>query len=83
MKAYFWVDGGIEPRILTLVLDGDEWSASRPDRFAPGERAYIETWMYIDSVWVWNVDSRWGKNTNYKCLMMKRSGKYLDHIRMK
>jgi hypothetical protein len=34
MKAY-WGNGGIAPRILTSVLDGGEWSASRPER-APG-----------------------------------------------
>jgi hypothetical protein len=25
--------------ILTLALDGDEWSALRPFRFTPGERS--------------------------------------------
>jgi hypothetical protein len=31
--------GGIDPRILDLRDIGDEWSASRPGRFTPGERA--------------------------------------------
>jgi hypothetical protein len=38
MKAY----GGVNVWIhifLTLVLVGGEWSASRPSRFTPGERA--------------------------------------------
>jgi hypothetical protein len=34
MKAY-WGSGGIAARIVTSALDGGEWSASRPDRFAP------------------------------------------------
>ena len=29
----------IVPFILTLALDGEEWLASRSDRFIPGERA--------------------------------------------
>jgi hypothetical protein len=38
MKAY-WGSGGIAPRILDLGTDGGKWSASRPDRFTPRERA--------------------------------------------
>jgi hypothetical protein len=30
------VSGGIATPVLTLALDGDEWSASRPGRFTPG-----------------------------------------------
>jgi hypothetical protein len=33
-----WGSGGIAPPFLNLTLDGDEWSASRPGRFTPGER---------------------------------------------
>jgi hypothetical protein len=44
MKAY-WGSGGIAPRILTSALDGVEWSASRPDRFAPRERAHGTYWL--------------------------------------
>jgi hypothetical protein len=36
MKTY-WGSGGIAPRILTLTLDGGEWSASRSGCFNPGE----------------------------------------------
>jgi hypothetical protein len=30
---------------LTSVLDGDEWSASRPGRFTPGEGAHGTHWL--------------------------------------
>jgi len=30
------VNGGIAPHILTSVLDGGEWSASRPGSLNPG-----------------------------------------------
>jgi hypothetical protein len=33
--------GGTAPPFLILALDGDEWSASRPRRFTPGERAPV------------------------------------------
>jgi hypothetical protein len=33
--------GGMAPTFFTLALDGDEWSASCPGRFTPGERARI------------------------------------------
>jgi hypothetical protein len=32
-----WGSGGIAPPCLTSVLDGGEWSASRPCLFTPGE----------------------------------------------
>jgi hypothetical protein len=41
MKAY-WGSGGIAPCIL---LDGGEWSASRPGRFKPRERAPATHWV--------------------------------------
>jgi hypothetical protein len=44
MKAY----GGVDIQIhvfLTSVLVVDEWSASRPDRFTPGERDAGTHWM--------------------------------------
>jgi hypothetical protein len=28
-----WGSGGVAPPFLTLALDGNEWSASRPGRF--------------------------------------------------
>jgi hypothetical protein len=31
--------------VLTSALDGDEWSASRPDRFTPGETVPIFHWI--------------------------------------
>jgi hypothetical protein len=34
-----WGSGGVARRILTSVVDGGEWSASRPGRFILGERA--------------------------------------------
>jgi hypothetical protein len=40
MKTY----GGVDVQIhvyLTLALVGGKWSASRPDRFTPGERAPV------------------------------------------
>jgi hypothetical protein len=36
---------GIAPPLLTSALDGGEWSASRPSRFIPGERALSTNWM--------------------------------------
>jgi hypothetical protein len=48
MKAY----GGVDVKthvFLTAALVGDEWSALRPCRFTPGERApgthWIEGWV--------------------------------------
>jgi hypothetical protein len=44
MKAY----GGVGVYIhifLTSTLAGDEWSASRPGRFTPGERAHGTHWI--------------------------------------
>jgi hypothetical protein len=38
MKAY-WEWRYSSTHSLTLALDGDEWSASRPGRFTPRERA--------------------------------------------
>jgi hypothetical protein len=40
MKAY----GGVEVELhifLTSTLDGDEWSASRPGSFTPGDAAPV------------------------------------------
>jgi hypothetical protein len=36
--------GGTAPPFLTSVLDGGEWSASRPGCFAPGERVPGTHW---------------------------------------
>jgi hypothetical protein len=44
--------GGIAPPFLTLVLDGNELSASRPCRFTPGEidpgTHWIGGWVGLD-----------------------------------
>jgi hypothetical protein len=40
----FMGSGGIAPRFLTSILDGGEWSASRPDRFVSEERARSIHW---------------------------------------
>jgi hypothetical protein len=44
MKAY----GGVDVKIhifFTSALAGSEWSASRPGRFTPGERAPCTHWI--------------------------------------
>jgi hypothetical protein len=44
MEAYGGVD--VETHVfLTSALVGDEWSASRPGRFTPGERAPGTHWI--------------------------------------
>jgi hypothetical protein len=40
-----WGSGDIAPLLLTSVLDGGEWSATRLCRFTPGERASITHWI--------------------------------------
>jgi len=37
--------GDIASRILELALDEGKWSASRPGRFAPRERAHGTRWI--------------------------------------
>jgi hypothetical protein len=44
MKAYVGVDVWIHI-FLTSALVGGEWSASRPCRFTPGERAPDTHWI--------------------------------------
>jgi hypothetical protein len=44
MKAY-WRSGGIAPCILDLGTRLGEWSASRPGRFTPRERAPDTHWI--------------------------------------
>jgi hypothetical protein len=41
---YIWGSGGIAPPFLTSALDEGEWSASRPWRSTPGERAPCTHW---------------------------------------
>jgi hypothetical protein len=40
-----WGSRGIAPPFLPSALDGGEWSASRPCRFTPGERAPGTHWI--------------------------------------
>jgi hypothetical protein len=44
MKAYREVEANIHAS-LTLTLDGGEWSASRPSRFTPRDRAPGTHWI--------------------------------------
>jgi hypothetical protein len=44
-----WESGRIAPSLLTSVLDGGEWSASRSSRFAPGNIA--ARWA-LEPVWM-------------------------------
>jgi hypothetical protein len=44
MKAY-WGSGVIAPFIFDLSTNGGEWSASRPGRFTPKERAPGTYWL--------------------------------------
>jgi hypothetical protein len=43
MKAYWW--SGSFTHSLTSELNGGEWSASRPGRFTPKERAPDTRWI--------------------------------------
>jgi hypothetical protein len=40
VKAYWGIEG-MAPHILSLAVDGGEWSASRPGCFTPGKRAPV------------------------------------------
>jgi hypothetical protein len=44
MKAYYGVEVRL-PALLTSALGGGEWSASRPGRFTPRERAPGTYWI--------------------------------------
>jgi hypothetical protein len=44
MKAYWGVEV-YSTHSLTAALDGGEWSASRPGRFTPRERATVTHWI--------------------------------------
>jgi hypothetical protein len=41
----WWERWGIAPRFLDKALDGDEWTASSPGSFTPGERAPGTRWI--------------------------------------
>jgi hypothetical protein len=50
MKAYWGVEVQLH-EFLTAALDGGEWSASRPSRFTPMERARVEIlWRCCDNL---------------------------------
>jgi hypothetical protein len=36
-----WRNGGIAPTLLTSLVDGGEWSASRPGRFIPEKEPLV------------------------------------------
>jgi hypothetical protein len=44
-NKHAWGSGGIVPPFLTSAQGGNEWSASRPCRFTPGETHSIEDWV--------------------------------------
>jgi hypothetical protein len=63
MKTY----GGVDVKIhvfLTWTLDGGEWSASRPGRFTPGERAPGIHWIGAG----WAPEPIWTTWKGEKCL---------------
>jgi hypothetical protein len=71
MKAYWGVQ---LHTFLTSALDGSEWSASRPGRFTPRERApgihWIGDWVgtraVLDAVVNRKIPSpRWESNPSY------------------
>jgi hypothetical protein len=54
--------GGVTPPFLTSVLDGGEWSASRPGRFTSAERSPVpneqEAGWAPDPVWtLWSRET--------------------------
>jgi hypothetical protein len=62
-----WGSGTVAPPFLTSALDGGEWSASRPCRFTPGERA---PWYPLDRrlVGPQSCSGRCGEKTNLELL---------------
>jgi hypothetical protein len=55
--------GGTEVKLQTSASDGDEWSASRPGRFTPRERAPGTDWIggWVDPEPVW---TRWWRENS-------------------
>jgi hypothetical protein len=45
MMVYVWGSGGIALPLLTSALDGGEWTASRPSRYTPEDRAPGTHWI--------------------------------------
>jgi hypothetical protein len=57
--------GGITPASLTLVFDGNKWSAPRSVFFIPGERALGAHWIggFVDAIA--GLDPREGRKLSY------------------
>jgi hypothetical protein len=57
----------------TLALDGDEWSASNPGRFSPGEWApYNVGWGHgLNTVCFWRDSPRWDRASSFT--------RFIDH----
>jgi hypothetical protein len=73
MKAYGGVD--VQTHIfLTSALSGSEWSASRPSKFTPSERAPV-----THSIGGW-VDLRAGLDDVEKKTFLTLSGLELQHL---
>jgi hypothetical protein len=55
LTEYIWGSGGIAPPFLTTALDGNEWLASCPGRFIPGQRFPVpivqETGWTLEPLW--------------------------------
>jgi hypothetical protein len=68
MKEY-WGSGGIVHEFLTSVVEGGEWSASRPDRFTPRKRAPGIHWI---GGWV-------GTRAGLDAVMKSRSPSHCRH----
>jgi hypothetical protein len=75
-------NGGITPPFLTSVLDGDEWSTSRPCRFIPRGRRFgihwIEGWMGpragLDAVPFLAPTGVWGIHETFRFTSVSLSG---------
>jgi hypothetical protein len=65
--------GSIAPSFLALAFAGGEWSASRPGRFTPGERAksthWIGGWLDYSSLFIYHSRSclQYGRSCQHNC----------------
>jgi hypothetical protein len=73
---------GVEPHILNSVLDGGEWSASRPGRFASGEHLPIPS--REDAGWilepVWTLCRR--ENSVVQLIGRRYTGSHKDFLNL-